>query len=151
MYSRKCIATVEATHAMQMSQPPRIRLKQRLTSMVVCVTCKKEVTDKDKVMVCDLCDKWEHVGCLKHNDKLSDKLYEALVGCCSKAVLYVCSPCRKKGMIASRLHVSELKRLRLQEARHKEQLASMLHGDELNAVVHKLREEKRALIKKCGG
>ena len=89
------------THAMQMSQPLRICLKQRLTSMVVCVTCKKEVTDKDKAMVCDLCDKWEHVGCLKHNDKLSDKLYEALVGCCSKAVLYVYSPCRKKGMIVS--------------------------------------------------
>jgi len=44
-------------------------------------------------MACDLCDKWEHVGCLKHSDKLTNELYDALNGCRSKAVLYVCLPC----------------------------------------------------------
>ena len=29
--------------------------------MDVCIVCKKEVTDEDKAMACDLCDKREHV------------------------------------------------------------------------------------------
>ena len=104
--------------------------------MGICVTYKKEVTDKDKTMACGLCDKWVHVGCLKCNDKVSDELYGALVGCRSKAVLYVCSTCQKKGTIASQLHVSELKLSHQQEMRHKEWLASTVHVDKLNAVVH---------------
>lgn len=36
--------------------------------MDVCITCKNEVTDEDKAMACDLCDKWEHEDCLKCNE-----------------------------------------------------------------------------------
>ena len=61
--------------------------------MDVCVSCKNEVTEEDKAMACDLCDKWEHVCCLKRSDKLTNELYDALNGCRSKAVLYVCSHC----------------------------------------------------------
>ena len=52
--------------------------------MNVCITYKKEVTEEHKAMACDLqmeiC-----VGCLKRNDKLSDELYKALVGCRSRS------------------------------------------------------------------
>ena len=75
--------------------------------MDICVSCKNEVTEEDEAMACDLCGKWEHVGCLKHSDQLTNELYDALNGCWSKAVLYVCSHCQAKGLIANRLHVSD--------------------------------------------
>ena len=114
--------------------------------MDACVSCKREVTEEEKAMACDLCDKWEHVGCLKRSDKLTDELYDALVGCRSKSVLYVCTPCRAKGTITNRLHMSEFELARTQDARHEERLASAQRVDELNALVMELRDEKKDLI-----
>jgi len=37
-----------------------------------------EVMEDDRAMVCDLCDKWEHVGCLKRSDKLANELYDGV-------------------------------------------------------------------------
>jgi len=46
-------------------------LKKQIGAMDICVSCKKEVMDDDRAMVGDLSDKWEHVGCLKHSNKLT--------------------------------------------------------------------------------
>ena len=65
----------------------------------LCVLCKKPTTDDNEAMACDVCDNWEHVGCLRHSDKLSKELYKALKGCHSRAILYVCTQCRARGSI----------------------------------------------------
>ena len=37
----------------------------------LCVSCKKPTDADEEAMECDVCDNWEHVGCLHHCDKLS--------------------------------------------------------------------------------
>ena len=62
----------------------------------------RPVKEDEAALACDLCEKWEHVACIRQCDKLSDALYTALVGCRSKALLYVCSVCRRGGSVAKR-------------------------------------------------
>jgi len=38
----------------------------------LCVLCKDLVTVEDQAMACDICDNWEHIGCLHYSGKLSD-------------------------------------------------------------------------------
>ena len=95
-------------------------------------------------MACDVCDKWEHVGCLRHSDKLSKELYEALKGCRSRAILYVCTRCRAKGSIIKCLHEYEVD----SACAHEQRLASAQRTDELSEHVRELREEKQRLLDK---
>ena len=45
-----------------------------------CVSCNKPTSMEDKAMACDMCDNWEHIGCLYQCDILSSELYEPLKG-----------------------------------------------------------------------
>lgn len=110
----------------------------------LCVTCKNPTADEDEAMACDVCDKWEHVGCLRNRDKLSTELYEALKGCHSRAILYVCTQCRAKGSVTKRLHEYEVVSAHAQEQR----LASAQRTDELSERIRELREEKQGLLSK---
>ena len=94
-------------------------------------------------MTC-MCDNWEHVGCLRYSDKLSDELYQAITGSRSRALLYVCTRCRAKGSIIKRLHEYEVESARAQEQR----LASAQRFDELNERLRELREERQSLLHK---
>ena len=115
--------------------------------MDVCVSCKKEVTAEDKAMECDLCDKWEHVGCLRHSDKLTDELYDPLTKRQSKAILHVCSQCRTKGTISQivctcqslNLHVS--KKLDMKNGWPVHNVST-----DLTPLVFELRDEKTLSI-----
>ena len=74
-----------------------------------CVTCNEEVGNSHKAMECNICERWEHIDCVKERDRLDEQLYEALVRCpTSRSILYVCSPCRKKGSIAKKFACNEL-------------------------------------------
>jgi len=42
--------------------------------------CKKEVLDTEQTLFCDLCKWWEHLDCIKANDKPSQQCYNALTG-----------------------------------------------------------------------
>ena len=64
-----------------------------------CSSCKKEVTDMDMALACNICEEWEHVSCLRGPDKLEEALYTALNNCHSKAILFVCTRCWKKGSV----------------------------------------------------
>ena len=111
-----------------------------------CVMCKNPTADDDKAMACDVCDKWEHVGCLRHRVKLSTELHvcEALKECRSRAILYVCTQCRAKGSIIKRLHEYEVDSAHVQE----QWLASVQCTDELSERIRELREKKQGLLVK---
>ena len=95
-------------------------------------------------MACDMCDNWEHVGCLRHSDTLSEELYEALKGCRSRAILYVCTQCRARGSVVKRLHEHEVERACADE----QWLASAQRIDELTECLAELREERQSWIEK---
>jgi len=56
-----------------------------------CVTCKNSVQTSEQAIACDLCKEWEHVACM-------DTLYQAMMACRSKVLVFVCSQCIKKGL-----------------------------------------------------
>ena len=103
-----------------------------------CVICKKTTNEEDQAMECDLCEGWEHVGCVRQSDRLSHELYEALIMCRSKALLYECTRFRKKGSVNKRLHEYEVENTHVQEQR----LASVQTNERLSEFVGELGEEK---------
>jgi len=114
-----------------------------------CVTCRRPVKEDEAALACDLCEKWEHVACIRQCDKLSDALYTALVGCRSKALLYVCSVCRRGGSVAKRLLQHEVEKARAD----RERLASAREIDdrlreleECNRTIVELHREKQQLV-----
>ena len=68
-----------------------------------CVSCKNNVGVEDKAILCDLCEQWEHVACMKQSDRPSEALYEAMVSCRSKALLFSCTACQKEESIVKQL------------------------------------------------
>ena len=110
-----------------------------------CVTCKSEVEADHKAMECDLCEQWEHLGCVKECDRPSEELYAALVRCRgSKSIQYVCSRCRKKGSVTKRMLEKdfELSRVSNDLARATdEQLASARQIEANNCELRELRAE----------
>ena len=110
----------------------------------LCVSCKKPTTADEKAMACDVYNNSEHVGCLRHCDKLSEELYEALKGCRSRALLYVCTRCRARGSVIKRLHEYEVERARAEEQR----LASAQRIDELRERLSELHEERRCMLER---
>ena len=87
---------------------------EELNKMDPYVTCDEEVSNSHKAMECNICERWEHVDCVEERDRPDEQLYEALVRCStSRSILYVCSPCRKKGSIAKRFACNELELARV--------------------------------------
>ena len=82
-----------------------------------CVSCKEEVGEEDKAVECDLCDQWEHMLCVRSADRPTESMYQALMENRSKAILYICTQCRKRGSIAKRLCKHDLEYERACEER----------------------------------
>ena len=109
----------------------------------LCVPCQQPVGESDRSLECDLCDRWEHVTCVRQCDRLSE-VYAALVGCRTKALMYVCSAYRRKGSVAKRLLQHELERARADD----ERLASMRRLAECDSTISSLRADKQQLIER---
>ena len=113
-----------------------------------CVSCGKEVATDHKAILCDLCESWEHVECMRMGDRPSEALYEAMVSCRSKALTFTCTDCRKKGSITKRLMTLDYDSARAENERlasarlleEKEQMVATLTQE-----LEKLRYEKDAL------
>ena len=88
-------------------------------------------------ILCDLCEQWEHVACMKQSDRPSEALYEAMVSCRSKALLFSCTACRKEGSIVKQLMKHELERAHAED----ERLASDRAMGDLEKQLYQLREE----------
>ena len=71
--------------------------------MDLCTRCEIEVTNDAEALQCDLCSEWEHRICIRECDRPSVELYAALTTGPCKAILFVCSQCRRKGDVARRL------------------------------------------------
>ena len=102
-----------------------------------CVSCKKDVAVEDKAILCDFCEEWEHVACVRQSDRPSEALYEAMVSCRTKALVFSCTACRKEGSIVKRLFKHELESARAED----ERLASARALSDCNEQSYKLREE----------
>ena len=73
-----------------------------------CTTCQEEVQDHDQALQCELCEQWEHVECIKVCDRPSEELYTVLSVASSKAIMFTCTSCRRKGTLARCLAEAEI-------------------------------------------
>ena len=85
-------------------------------------------------MKCDLCDTWEHMICTRVPDRLDEALYEAVTQCHSKAILYCCYKCRKRGSLIKRINKLESECASLS----KQQLASSRDRNKVQEVLEQL-------------
>ena len=113
-----------------------------------CVTCRKEVSSKEKAILCEMCESWEHVACIRASERPSEALYEAMVSCRSKAVVFTFMSCRKRGSIVKRIMQHELESVHADEERSAHLLEQK--GEtvaRLEAELEKIRIERDDLYK----
>ena len=68
-----------------------------------CVMCRKTEEEAQDSLSCDFCSQWEHVCCVRQRERLSEALYQAIVHCNTKSLMYVCSCFQRQGPVAQRL------------------------------------------------
>jgi len=122
--------------------PTEIRTKQ-MESFNKCSTCGKAVRNDDKALLCELCDEWEHQTCVRQVDQLSEELYQSIMACTSKNIVYMCTACRNKGSPSKRLLKLEFECARINEQR----LASEQLLDERQRTVDSLLRDKQELLR----
>ena len=65
--------------------------------------CYRVMKVFNKVLNCDLCDKWEHQDCISQNDHHSEELYHSITLCSSKSIVFVWTASKHKGLLDKRL------------------------------------------------
>ena len=103
-----------------------------------CRTCRKEVEQEERALMCDFCKGWEHVSCVRECDTPSEALYDALVSCRSKAIVYGCTSCQKKSSTAKRVHELELQGERDRSTYERSLREMQAERDQLQANVEEL-------------
>ena len=73
-----------------------------------CSTCKKEALDEEEALLCDICEWWEHLQCIKECDRPTTQCYNVLTESASKSIVFICLRCRRKGTLARRLFQAEV-------------------------------------------
>ena len=96
-----------------------------------CVTCNVEVEENHRALRCDICNQWEHVGCVRP----SEALYTAVTECYTQSLLYVCSRCQRQGPLPKQLLQLELERARA--------------NDERLVSAHQLEEKEATIAELC--
>ena len=125
------------SHCFSEGNVPQLEFK-----MDPCVTCKAEVGENHRALRCDICNQWEHVGCVRQADRPSEALYTAITECYSHSLLYVCSCCRRQGPVSKRLLQLELERARANDERP----ASARQLEERKATIVELRAQVKELV-----
>ena len=129
------------SHCFSEGSVPQLEFK-----MDPCVTCKAEVGGNHRALRCDICNQWEHVGCVRQADRPSEVLYTAITECYSHSLLYVCSCCRRQGPVPKRLLQLELERARA----NNERLASARQLEEREPTIVELRAQVKELVAQQG-
>ena len=93
--------------------------------------------------MCDICNWWEDVGCVRQADRPSEALYDALIECHTKSLMYVCSR-RREGPVPKQLLKLELERVCADD----EQLASVRQLEQSEATIRELCSEIKELVAK---
>lgn len=106
-----------------------------------CGTCGREVEPEQPALECDVCETWEHVECMRRPDRIEERLYTVLTTHPSKALLFCCTTCRRKGCIVKQLYKlqSEL------AVAHEQRLASARAVDEARDLIVVLKADKARL------
>ena len=73
----------------------------------LCSTCQKEVEEGHEALQCDICERWEHLLCIKVCHRPTTECYNVLSASPSKALVFACSHCRHKGPLVRRLQQAE--------------------------------------------
>ena len=73
-----------------------------------CCTCRKEVLDEEQALLCDICEWWEHLKCIKECDRPTAQCYNVLTESASKSIVFTCSRCRCKGTLVRRFFQAEV-------------------------------------------
>lgn len=73
-----------------------------------CSTCKKEVLDDQQALLCDICEWWEHLQCIKVCDRPTAPCYNVLIESPCNSIVFTTSRCRRKGTLARRLLRAEV-------------------------------------------
>jgi len=107
-----------------------------------CSTCGRTVGNDDKALWFDLCETWEHQWRVREAERLNDELYECISTYSSKNILNVCTPCRNKGSLSTRLMKLERECARANEQR----LASERLLEERQLRIDNLLIDKQELI-----
>ena len=116
-----------------------------------CLTCRERVNSEDKAILCEICESWEHVACIRASDRPSEALYDAMVSCRSKAVVFTCTSCRKRGSIVKRIMQHEMDSARADDERLASARLLQQKGEtvaRLEAEVKTLRMERDDLYKR---
>ena len=74
----------------------------------LCSTCKREVLVEEEALLCDICEWWEHLQCIKEYDRPTAQCYNVLTESPSKSIAFTCSRCRRKNTLARRLFQAEV-------------------------------------------
>ena len=106
-----------------------------------CCTCGNTIEEEHEALICDLCSKWEHVRCVRHRERPSEALYQALVNCNIQCIMYICSCCRQRGTIAQRLFQYEKE----VASANDERLASARALQEQETLIRELRQQNAEL------
>ena len=109
-----------------------------------CSTCGKIVGETQEALSCDFCSKWEHVCCVRQRERPSEALYQALIKCNIKCIMYICSCCRRQGSIAQRLFQYEQQLA----CANDERPASARLIEEREASIRELRNQNVELVAK---
>ena len=115
--------------------------QQDETNKDICGTCGHEVESEQRALECYICERWEHVECVRQPDRIEASLYVELVANPSKALLFCCTVCWHKGCI-----VKQLYKLQSELAVVSEQwLASTHTVDEARDLIKCLQADKARL------
>ena len=121
--------------------PTEIGTRQHKEMVSLCLVCNDEITNDDKVLMCDIRETWEHRHCIRQADHLSEELYHNITVCNSKSIVYLCTACRQRGSLDKRLLKYELEGARANEQR----LASKHLLEERQHMIECLLVDKQEL------
>ena len=58
-----------------------------------CVTCHEGISSEDRAIPCNLCESWEHMSCIRQSERPTEAVYETMVTCRSKTIVFVFTSC----------------------------------------------------------
>ena len=108
-----------------------------MAASFLCVSCKLVVDTKHQALQCELCGLWEHLVCIRENDRSSKELYTLLCQTQCNALWTVCSQCHSKTPLAHRIRDLESQVLVLEE---RAQTANAVLEERGHFVEHLQRE-----------
>ena len=85
--------------------PKQLRYLRRIRAVPAKGKCW---ISREETLLCDVCEWWEHLQCIKGCDRPTAQCYNVLTESPSKSIVFICWRCRRKGTLTSRLFQAEV-------------------------------------------